>query len=130
MGYSFGVKSRERMKGVHPDLIKVLELAIIITKVDFGIPPYGGLRTAEQQRHLFVGGKSNADGYTNKSYHQTGRAIDVYAYVNGKASWQKPHLTMVACAILQAASQLGVKLEWGGLFVSFLDMPHFQLSKD
>ena len=130
MPFSFGKTSRERMAGIHPDLIKVLELAIIITKVDFSIPQYGGLRTEQEQLKLFVGGKSKADGRVNKSYHQTGRAIDVCAYVNGKADWSQPHMTMVACAILQAASQLGVKLDWGGLWTNFIDMPHFQLSKD
>ena len=27
------------------------------------------------------------------------------------------------------ANELGYKLEWGGLFVSFTDMPHFQLGE-
>jgi len=34
----------------------------------------------------------------------------------------------VACAMLQAASILGHKLEWGGLWP--WDKPHFQLLED
>ena len=127
MGFKFGAKSRKRMEGIHPDLIAVLELAIIITKVDFGVPEYGGIRTTDEQKHLFINNKSKADGTINKSYHQTGRAVDVFAYVNGKASWSQPHVSMVACAILQAACQLEVKIGWGGLWTNFVDMPHFQL---
>ena len=87
------------------------------------------MRTVKDQAALFTAGKSKADGRTNKSYHQTGRALDVYAYVDGKASWEKEHLAIVAVAMMQAANELGYKLEWGGLFVSFTDMPHFQLGE-
>ena len=43
MPFSFGKTSRERMAGIHPDLIKVLELAIIITKVDLLLLQHGGI---------------------------------------------------------------------------------------
>ena len=118
------------MEGVDERLVEIAELAIQITKVDFGIPATGGLRTAEEQHQLFLDGKSKADGYDKKSYHQTGRALDFYAYVYGRATWDKKQLAMVACAFLQAASHLGYKLEWGGLFPHFEDMPHVQLGKD
>ena len=123
----FSARSLERMEGIDQRLIDIMNLAITITKVDFGIPADGGLRTSERQKQLFREGVSKADGYQNKSHHQTGLAVDVYAYVDGKASWKEEHLSMVACAVLQAASQLGHKLTWGGLFRSFNDMPHFQL---
>lgn len=71
--------------------------------------------------------KSQLDGFIKKSYHQTGKAVDVYAYVNGAASYNAEHLSMVACAMLQAANELGYKLEWGGLWINFVDMPHFQM---
>jgi len=54
-------------------------------------------------------------------------ALDVYAYVDGAASWRPQHLATVAAAMLQAANELGVRLEWGGLWRSFVDMPHFQI---
>ena len=77
----------------------------------------------------FHAGLSKCDGYEKISSHQTGEALDVYAYVDGNASWEEHHLAMVATAMLQSASQLGVGLEWGGLWKSFIDMPHFQLKK-
>lgn len=107
----------------------VCKRALEISRIDFGIPTSGGLRTAEEQKSLFDENKSNCDGYKNKSYHQTGKALDFYAYVDGRASWDELHLAMVASAFLQAASELGVQLEWGGLWSSFQDMPHVQIKK-
>jgi len=36
-------------------------------------------------------------------------------------------LAQVACAFLQAANELQIKIQWGGLWKSFEDMPHFEL---
>jgi len=120
-------RSKRRRSGVDPRLIEISDLAIQITVVDFGHPADGGLRSAERQNDMFHLGLSKCDGYKRLSKHQTGKALDVYAYVDGKASWDTEHLAMVAAAFLQAASMLGHKLEWGGLWTSFQDYPHFQL---
>ena len=69
-------------------------------------------------------------GSLTRAYHQTGNAVDVYAYVDGKASWDHEHLASVAAAMLQASSELGIPLEWGGLWKGFCDRPHFQLSSE
>ena len=53
--------------------------------------------------------------------------IDFYAYVDGKASWDEGHLALVATAFMQAAIKLGYKIQWGGLWKGFKDMPHIQL---
>ena len=111
-------------------LVRVAHRAIQISKIDFGIPTDGGIRTAERQHELFEDGKSKADGYHKRSPHQSGRALDFYAYVDGKASWDREHLAMVAAAFLQAASELGIRVRWGGLFRSFSDMPHIELIED
>ena len=130
MMFKLSAKSKERLEGVNPRIIEIVDLALTITHIDFGIPGDGGIRTAERQLELYEKGVSKCDGYNAKSYHQTGRAFDVYAYVDGKASWNRGHLTSVATAILQAASELGYKLEWGGHWRTWQDYPHFQLKKD
>lgn len=127
MSFQFSNASANRLQTVDPRLQAIANYALEITKVDFGIPSNGGLRTAEEQNALYHGGKSQLDGYKKKSFHQTGKALDVYAFVNGRASWEKEHLAMVAAAMLQAASELGHKLTWGGLWRNFEDYPHFQL---
>lgn len=125
--FKFSNRSLERMEGLDPRLILIAHEAIKITKIDFGIPSSGGLRTASQQKALYDKGASQLDGTNKKSYHQTGKALDFFAYVNGKATWETEPMALIACAFLQAASNLGYKLEWGGLWTSFTDYPHLQL---
>ena len=127
MSFKFSARSVKRMDGIDERLKEIAFRAIEISKVDFGIPAMGGYRTPEEQKALFDDGKSLADGVDKMSYHQTGNALDVFAYVDGMASWDEHHLAMVATAMLQAACELGYKLEWGGLWQSFNDMPHFQI---
>jgi len=127
MSFKLGKNSTLNLVGVNEDLIEIVNLAIKITKVDFGIPSDGGVRTKERQNELFRDGKSKADGYVKLSNHQSGNALDFYAYVDGKASWDELHLAMVAAAYLQASSILGHRLGWGGLFRSFKDFPHVEL---
>jgi len=125
--FKFSKRSKKRMEGVNLKLIEVAEKAILISKVDFGIPREGGVRTASQQHRLFLDGKSNADGLYKKSNHQFGNALDVYAYVDGNASWEVGDLAQIACAFLQASIESDVRIGWGGFWVSFSDMPHFEL---
>ena len=90
MAYSFSLASERNMSGVDTRLKRIANRALEITKVDFGIPADGGRRTAERQHELFENGKSKADGYHKKSKHQSGRALDFYAYVaqNGVKAFQ------------------------------------------
>ena len=125
----FSKTSLARRSGVDGRLVEISDLAIKICPIDFGIPGDGGIRTPERQQELFNEGLSKCDGFKNKSFHQTGLALDVYAYVDGAASWDTEHLAVVAVAMMQAANELGYKLEWGGLWTGFQDMPHFQLTE-
>ena len=125
--YSFSRTSAARLSTCHEDLIHIFLEAIKDSPIDFGIPPHGGKRTAEEQNELFNKGASRCDGYNKKSRHQSGLACDIYAYVNGKASWDEKHLTLIAGHILGTANRLGYELEWGGNWTSFIDMPHFEL---
>ena len=136
--FSLSRTSKRRREGIDPRLIEISDLAISITLVDFGHPEDAGLRTAARQQQLYKRRKSNCDGYLKQSKHQSGKALDFYAYVNGKASWEHEHLSMVACALLQAASMLGYKVSWGGLWQSDSmykaggvrygwDMPHIEI---
>ena len=137
MCYQFSSKSVERMQGVHTDLIIIFTEAIKNSPIDFGIPEHGGLRTQGEQNLLFQGGASKCDGFNNKSNHQTGNALDFYAYINGRASWNKVHLAMVASCIITTAKRLkkegkiNIELKWGAEFGSDnfhgWDMPHIEV---
>ena len=127
MSFKLGTNSINNLAGVDGRLIDIADLAIKLSNIDFGIPSTGGLRSTADQAKLFEDGVSKADGVNNLSYHQSGKAVDLYAYVDGKASWDKLHLALIAAAMLQASAQLGYELKWGGLWKSWQDMPHFEI---
>ena len=117
--FSLSNSSKNNREGIDSRLIEISDLAITISLVDFGHGNHSGKRTAAEQHDLHLAGASpKCDGYDVKSNHQSGKALDFYAYVNGKASWEHDHLAMVAAAFLQAASILGYQLSWGGLWSS------------
>ena len=120
-------RSLERLQGVDEVLIDIIKEGIKESPFDFGIPQDGGIRTSERQNFFFKKKVSKCDGYNKKSYHQTGKAFDIYAFVNGKASWDENYLTAIARHLQGIALAKGIKLFWGGDFKSFKDMPHFEI---
>ena len=122
-------RSLDRLKGVKQILIDILIEAAKDSPYEFQIPADGGIRTAQRQKELFDKKLSKCDGYKNKSYHQTGNAFDIFLLIEGRASWDKAALTKTARHIQSVAEfDFKTKLEWGGDFKRFIDMPHFQIS--
>lgn len=120
-GFVLGTRSRARLQGVHPDLVRVVERAITLSPVDFTV--LEGLRTVARQKQLVAAGASK----TMNSRHITGHAVDLGAYVAGSVRWDWPLYHQIAAAMKQAAKAEGVPLEWGGDWRTFKDGPHFQL---
>lgn len=121
MSFALGAKSRERLNGVHPDLVRVVERAIKITDTDFTV--IEGLRTVARQQQLVKAGASK----TMRSRHLTGHAVDLAAFVDGEIRWDWPLYAKIAKAVKQAAAELKIPIEWGGDWRSFKDGPHWQL---
>ena len=121
--YSFSQRSNDRLKGVHPDMVKVMEEAIKESPLDFGITE--GLRTLERQKELFESGKSQ----TMNSRHLRGLAVDIAIFIDGKANWDFPNYKLVADHIKEVAKELNVPIQWGGDWISFKDGPHFELHR-
>lgn len=101
-------RSKSRMQGVHPHLVAVVNRAIEITEVDFGITE--GLRTAERQKELVTAGASK----TMNSRHLTGHAVDLVAYIGTHVRWDWPLYTKLAKAMKKAAEELNTPIVWGG----------------
>lgn len=119
MGYTLSKTSLNKLQGVHPDLVKVVERAIKITTQDFSVGE--GLRSIVRQKELVAKGAST----TMKSRHITGHAVDLFPY---PVSWDWKYFYPIAEAMKQAAKELNVDLKWGGDWKSFKDGPHFELS--
>ena len=121
--------STARLRGVHPDLVRVVQRCA----ADWKDPETGfivtcGTRTLEEQKVLKAKGASKtlrsrhiptANGY--------GHAVDLAATVQGQVRWDWPLYDKIAKAMKTAAKSEKVPLEWGGDWVSFKDGPHFQL---
>jgi len=116
-------RSLERLQGVHPDLVKVVLLAIQLTEVDFGTTE--GVRTIEKQREYFAKGASK----TMNSRHLTGHAVDLAAYIGSEVRWDWPLYHKLADAMKRAANSLNVPIVWGGDWRTFKDGPHFELDR-
>lgn len=115
--YKFGKSSKEKLKGVHPNLVRVMERAISISKQDFSITQ--GVRTKFEQTRLVAQGKSKTmnskhlvqrDGYSH--------AVDVVPF---PVSWDLEKFYVIADAVEKAAEQLNVKIRWGGAWTTFVN---------
>ena len=107
MAYTLSTRSLDKLEGVNEDLVRVVKRAIELTKIDFGV--IYGMRTKEEQQKLFDSGKSQ----TMKSKHLTGDAVDLMAYVDGKASWELNLYDDIADAMKWAATEYGTTIRWG-----------------
>ena len=132
MSYQLSKKSLERIEGIEPVLIDILLEGIKESPFDFGIPKDGGLRTKERQAYLYSIGRTREISrgvvtWTLKSYHMTGKAFDIYAYVDGKASWNQTHLKAIARHLQKVAmDKFCIKLKWG-FDMWGKDAAHFQI---
>ena len=87
MSFRLSQRSLDRLDGVHPDMAAVVERAIQLTEVDFGVTQ--GVRTLEEQKANVAAGRSQ----TMKSKHLLqddgfSHAVDVVAYVGPDVSWE------------------------------------------
>lgn len=149
-GFHLSQRSRSRLIGLQPDLVRVVQRAIEITEVDFTV--LEGLRAPGRQRELVKSGASK----TMNSRHLTGHAVDLGAFVDGAVRWDWPLYYRLAEAQREAARQEAVPLVWGAAWGRlltdfenaeaasqsyledrrargrrpFLDGPHFELPWD
>ena len=96
------------------------------------------------QQFRFDQGKSKIDGVNKKGKHNycPSRAVDIYAYYDGKAQYDITHMSYLAGVIIGVAKilyddgEIDHEIRWGGnwdsdgkilIDQSFDDTPHFEL---
>ena len=130
--HRFGKRSLDNLETVHAHLKAVAFLALKLSPHDFIITE--GVRSLARQKELVAKGASK----TMNSYHLDskdgiidgkGCALDFYPFYGGQvqvnANWK--YFKEIADAFKQAASDLGVRITWGGDWKTFKDGPHIQL---
>jgi peptidoglycan L-alanyl-D-glutamate endopeptidase CwlK len=115
--YKLGFRSRQRLAGVHPDLVAIVERAIDLSTQDFSV--LCGVRTKEEQQRLYDQGRKTPGPivtWTLNSRHLPaadgfGRAVDL---IPNPVDWNDPKkFDAISEAMFAAAKQLGKKLRWG-----------------
>ena len=100
----FGKRSKERLKGVKPELVNVLNELVKIMDVTI----IEGLRTEARQMELLAQGKSK----TKYSIHLEGKAVDLAPY---PIDWEdRDRFHYMGGMIRGIAKQLNVSVRWGG----------------
>jgi peptidoglycan L-alanyl-D-glutamate endopeptidase CwlK len=152
MTFILSTRSKGKLRKVDEDLVKTVKTAIRITTVDFGV--ICGKRTIEEQEALVAKGASK----TLKSKHLEGKAVDLMAYINGRACWELSVYDEIAQAMKLAALETEIHIRWGAAWNipditlwdgsmedamnfyiderrkqgrrPFIDGPHFELGKN
>ena len=112
MSFRLSQRSLDRLEGVHPDMTAVVERAIQLTDVDFGVTQ--GVRTLDEQKANVAAGRSQTmrpkhlpqeDGYS--------QAVDVVAYVGSDVSWELNLYDDICDAFKAAAEEFECAVKWG-----------------
>ena len=144
MAYVLGAKSRANLKGVHPDLVRVVERAIKKTRVDFLV--LEGVRTPARQLQLYAQGRTKPGDvvtWTKTSNHFAkadgfGHAVDLAPYpVDWEGPTRFPKFDAIAAAMFAASEELGIPIRWGADWDrdgkprerGETDSPHFELAR-
>jgi len=123
MAFKFSQRSMNNLEGVHEDLVRVVKRALEITEVDFMV--LEGLRSVTRQAELVKSGAST----TMNSRHLSGKAVDLVALVGGKVTWQPKIYDKIEKAMKQASKELSVPIVYGGDWVTFKDLVHYELDR-
>ena len=129
MGYSFGDRSKRNLETSSVELIKLCNE--VIKHIDFTV--IEGHRNSTRQYNLYKNGKSQIDGITQKSKHNSmpSDAIDVIPYKKGHNPFDGTEKSELMFYRLYrefeiASKKLDIDINWGG-FWSFKDYPHIEL---
>jgi peptidoglycan L-alanyl-D-glutamate endopeptidase CwlK len=127
-------KSIAKLYTCHPDIVKVIEAAIVDSPYDFSVTH--GYRSPEDQAKLYAKGRTEPgdivtylDGNKKKSKHNLvpSMACDIAIFIKGKLTWEEPYYRTVANHIKIVAKKMNIAIKWGGDWEKFKDNPHFEL---
>lgn len=129
--FEFGERSLSMLVDVHPDLVKLVKLALKLSYLDFGI--HCGKRTMTEQRKLVKQGASTTLNSRHVPQPIRGggngfaHAVDIHPYIGGEVRWDMPYFAQIEGAFHHASLRTFIPYEWGGHWKTFPDGPHFQL---
>lgn len=127
-----GSRSNKNISNIDPRLAVVIGAVLAEGNIDFTITY--GFRSLQEQQSLYAQGRTKkgpivtkCDGVKNRSYHQTGKAIDFIPFPFDGDWNNTKQFEKVGKELLRVGKSLGYKCSYGGHWKSFQDWPHFQL---
>lgn len=126
--------SEEKLKGVHPDLVRVVRKAASICDQPFVV--FEGVRTVERQRSLIAKGFSKLKNpfrsrhvpSKDPKYGMVSHAVDLVPLnASGQPVWDWKLIPPILRAMKSAAMAEKVTIECGAEWKTFKDGPHYQL---
>lgn len=113
--HTLGSSSQLHLAGTKDIIKAVVALALKKCIIDFSV--VDGRRTFEEQRQNII----NEVSWTMDSKHlpdETGLAgaVDIYPWVGGQTSHRPYFYKLIARAMFEAAIELHVRIQWGGLW--------------
>ena len=139
MTFKLGKQSTQKLQGVHPALVLVVNRAIALSSQDFMVTC--GLRTEDEQSRLYAQGRTIPGPivtWTMQSRHMPdrdglGRAVDLTPF---PVDWKTPSkFDAIAKSMFAASKELGIPIRWGADWdkdgnpreKGESDSPHFEL---
>lgn len=118
----FGGRSITALKTVHPQLARVLTLAV----ASFDFMVIQSNRTQEEQEADYKKGVTRAHWLQSPHDFNPSFAVDCAPV---PLDWSNTHsFFAMSVAVKSASRQLDIPVSWGGDFHSIKDMPHFELT--
>ena len=119
--YRWGRRSLARLQTCTPEIQRLLTEALHHPDCPHDMTIVFGHRTHEEQAALYAKGRTApgpkvTNARPGRSRHNSwpSEAVDVVPYVDGAPSWDWDHIDPCADHIKRVASELGIKIEWGG----------------
>lgn len=124
--YQLSKVSKSRLNGVDGQLVDLVNETLFYIDVSV----IEGLRSVETQKQYLALGVSK----TMKSKHLVGKAVDLYPYpvprlASGEIDSNSEKWNQLGGVVLTIARAMGIKVQWGGLWTSFIDKPHFEIKE-
>lgn len=120
-------KSKNRLDGVDVQLVRLVHEMLYYMNISV----IEGLRSVDTQKYYVSIGVSK----TMNSKHLSGKAVDLYPYPvprkeEGEIDSDSPAWDEMGKLALTLARALGIQIQWGGLWVSLIDKPHFEIKEN
>ena len=119
-----GQRSKDRLLQVHPDMVRVVERAIVLVPPDHDFTVICGHRNEADQNKAFKEKRTQLRWPKSKHNQLPSRAVDLAPY---PIDWNdEKRFIWLATYMYRAAAHENVWIRWGGHW-TFKDMPHFEL---